>query len=126
VREKDIFSRRFYSGGVFDAKKIHYPTYKALATLDSQLTAEKTRHWVKHETLEGYKPRFTYGTNLDALFERASTMHFEESKRAPVGLNPERFIASCQGCQQWLLDCEFGVQFCEKCNESKPGAKKVA
>jgi hypothetical protein len=125
VTEKDIFSRRFYSGGVFDAKKINYPTYKALASLDSQLTAEKTRYWVKHETLLGYKPRFTFGTDVDALFETASTMQFEESKRAPVGLNPERFIASCQVCQQWLLDCEFGVQFCEKCNESKPVAKKA-
>lgn len=47
---------------------------------------------------------------------------FPDNGRAPVGLNPERIIAACKDCGQWLFGCEFHVEYCDHCMESKPAA----
>lgn len=123
---RGVFVRSFYSGGVFDSKRHSDNAYtgdQALTLLESQRRAEKTQHFVKHDTNDGYLPRFIFGTDIDELIKETSTTQFAESKRPPVGLNPERFVAACDSCQVWLTDCEFGVKYCEKCIERKPQAK---
>ena len=120
---RHIFSPCFYSGSVFDGSRNRFhphEVHKALASLDSQLQAEKARYFVKNNTYDGHIPRYTFDTDLDDVFEKGSRMTFPASKRNPVGLNPERFVAKCESCMQWLLDCEFGTKFCEICENRKP------
>jgi hypothetical protein len=124
-QNRHIFDPSFYSGGTFDGRRNRSDPYfynKALAKLDSQLQAEKARYFVKHGTHDGYSPRYSYGGNVDEVFNEASGISFPDSKRNPVGLNPERFIGTCKSCQQWLVDQEFGTEYCELCKNRKPSA----
>ena len=120
------FSPSFYSGGVFDGRRNRYkPGYVEviLRRLESQLDAERARHFQKHDTYKGYKKRFVYRTDINNLFESASEILFEGSKRNPVGLNPERFIATCKHCRQWLVGHEYGSEYCDDCQNKKPKAR---
>ena len=124
--DRSIFSVSFYSGGMFDGRRNLWDPYfyeMALVKLDSQLQAEKARYMVKHGSYDGYSPRYAYGGNIDDIFNEASGISFPDSKRNPVGLNPERFVGKCKSCQQWLLDQEFGTEYCELCQNRKPSAR---
>jgi hypothetical protein len=120
------FSPSFYSGGVFDGRRGRFdddfPVYKALAALQSQLDGEETKYFIKHDTKEGFKPRFAFGAEVDALFEKASQIVFSEGARPTVGLNPERFIDKCPTCKAWLLGYEFNAEYCEPCGSRKQAA----
>jgi len=125
---RSIFKTSFYSGGVFDGRRNLFDPYfdmKALAKLDTQLRAEKARYLEKHGNYVGYKPRYTFGVEMDKVFESASRLAFPDSTRNPVGLNPERFVGACKYCKQWLLDCEFGTDYCELCENRKPSAATI-
>jgi hypothetical protein len=120
------FQPCFYSGGAFDSRFVRETAreiYKVMNTFRAQMLAERSRFVEKHGSTKGYKPRFVYGDNVDEVFDKASESTFPKPARAPIGLNPERFIERCEGCQQWLHDCEFGVKYCELCKERKPRAK---
>lgn len=124
-RGRSIFRTSFYSGGVFDGLHSRNHPYffeKALASLDSQLQAEKARHFITNGTYDGYLPRYEFGMGLDNLFERASSRMFPASKRNPVGLNPERFVGKCADCTKWMIGYEFGSKYCELCEDLKPSA----
>ena len=94
--------------------------------LESQLKLEKSRHFEKYGTSEGYLPRFVFGRYLNGLFRKASKTTFQGNKRNPVGLNPERFVAKCkqEGCARWLIDAEYGTEYFDDCLSKKPSAKK--
>ena len=133
----------FYGGAAFDAtlsKGSARIWMKAIATIRSQSTAEKHRYLIQHNTLVGYKQRFTYpslysdprgpgwtddellfGKNyLQAVFDKASKLVFPETGRTnPVGLNPERFIAKCNKCSTWLHRAKYGTTHCEKCTRNQ-------
>lgn len=121
IRQSDtnVFATSFYSGGVFDSERVHYKAFyvqRALASLSSQLQAEEAKYFIKNSSCEGYLPRFTFGTDIDKVFKKASNMRFSTNSRPPIGLNPERFAVQCK-CKKWLIDCEFGVKYCELCRE---------
>ena len=123
---KSIFRPSFYSGGVFDSRRhgedaIFIET--ALQALRSQLTAEKTRYSLKHGNLEDYTQRFVYEKSLHRVFQLASRVCFPKNTRAPVGLNPERFVAECNSCKCWMPTVEFKTRYCETCQEQKPAAR---
>ena len=116
----------FYSGGTFDSTQVRESArsnIQAREMLFTQCRLEKIRYVRKHGTVEGYQQRFTYGDDLDKVFDEASQLVLPGSNRAPVGLNPERFISRCQSCFEWLHDCEFGTLVCERCASRKPAAK---
>ena len=110
----------FYGGAAFNSKLVRNDSrsdIKAQSMLHSQSRAEMLRFMIKHNTLKGYKQRFTftrviskYGLEkrenplgpLQDVFDDASKLTFPESGRPPVGLNPERFIAKCKECKDWL------------------------
>jgi hypothetical protein len=120
-----MFRPSFYAGGVFDTKRNLENAYflkMALVGLDSQLKAESTRYYIKHNSLVGYSPRFTFEEDFGKLFQAGSQTVFAEMARSPVGLNPERFVAACKSYHQWMLDCEYGVQYCEMCEMRRPAA----
>ena len=83
---------------------------------------EEARYMQEHGSIKGYKARFLYDDDLETLFHEAANKSLPAKGRAPVGLNPERFIARCEECKQWLHGCEFNVKFCENCLESKAAA----
>ena len=57
---------------------------------------------------------------LKNLFERARNVAFPSSSRKnPVGLNPERFIAHCERCDAWLHGYEYGTDLCNVCQEKE-------
>jgi len=119
------FSPSFYSGGAFDSAYVGRGATsidKLLAVMRGQHIIEEARHIRKHGSIEGYKTRFVYSKNLETVFADAANHTFPFNGRAPVGLNPERFIARCKGCQQWLHGCECSVEYCESCSDSKPAA----
>jgi len=120
----------FYGGPTFDGHRVgsmarKYP--EAVNVLVAQSKAEKTRYFIKHGNLHNYRPRFlhtkmTVDDPLKQLFEEASKITFDTNIRRPIGLNPERFIAQCESCGDWLHGCEYGTKFCVECDESKPAA----
>ena len=120
---RSIFKPVFYSGGVFDGRRQKNELggfSSTLCRLDSQLLAEKARYFDKNGgSYDGYKPRFVYGGDIDHLFRNASKVSFEEHKRNPVGLNPERFVATCKHCRQWLMHHEYGTEYCDECQTTK-------
>jgi hypothetical protein len=118
----------FYNGGAFDptlvrssARNIH----KAKGILKAQSLAERVRYIMKHGNEKGYVDRFTHGDDLTKVFDSASEIILPGSNRAPVGLNPERFIASCESCHARLHGSEYGTQFCSKCATPKIVSKKT-
>lgn len=118
------FDPSFYCVGVFNSEWVRSKArakYLALEALGSQSRAEAARYILKHRTMDGYQSRFIYSTYLDGLF--AVTQSFPAPSRAPVGLNPERFIQKCKSCSTWLTGCEFDVDYCERCEDRKPEAK---
>ena len=69
------FLPSFYSGGAFESS--HNRTnpeefLKVRSRLESQLKLDRTRHFEKHGTPDGYLPRFVFGGNLKKLFRKAS------------------------------------------------------
>jgi hypothetical protein len=117
----------FYSGGAFDPTLVRSSarnTHKAKGILNAQSLAERVRYVMKHGSQTGYVDRFTHGDDFAKVFLSASKIVLPGSNRAPVGLNPERFIASCESCHAWLHGCEYGTQFCTKCSASKVASKK--
>jgi len=117
----------FYSGGTFDSTQVRdsaRSNIQAREMLFTQNRLEKIRHVRKHGTVEGYQQRFTFSDDLAKVFEEASQLVLPGSNRAPVGLNPERFIPRCQSCNAWLHDCEFGTLVCEPCESRNPRNKK--
>jgi hypothetical protein len=114
----------FYGGGVFDS---------AGMCLRAQSMAEKCRYIVKHGSDKDFRQRFIHAHDLfllangnqvmevvvafpeedgsqiiDWIFDRASVHWFPDIKRAPIGLNPERFIPKCKNCKK-LLRIRFQV-----------------
>jgi hypothetical protein len=119
------FEPSFYSAGAFNSCNVGKNArahYQLISVLRGQQFIEQARYLRKHGTHDGHKERFVYGDNLEDVFEKAANHDFPANGRAPVGLNPERFIAKCKGCSQWLHECEFHVQYCNQCEESKPPA----
>jgi len=123
------FLPKFYGVGSFNPILVKWwarSVDEQCCTLQSQLTAERARHLVKHlgeesalrknlsifspHKNDAFKNRFTYGLGI---LSRGNTS-FPGSNRAPVGLNPERFIERCRGCDSFLLGCEYGTEFCPK------------
>lgn len=116
------FNPSWYSGGAFSSLRVRNDSRtidEAYMLLRAQSIAELGRHILKHGSPVCYVKRFTYGKTLDVVFEQASKVIFPETARPPIGLNPERFIARCDECGEWLHGCEFGAR-CESCDESKP------
>lgn len=135
---KGMLQPSFYGGSVFDSTRVKSEARdynQARALLHAQAKAEKFRYMLKHNnSLKGYQPRFTYTAPvrwddeeyfdpLDRVFEEGAKLALPSSGRAPVGLNPERFIAKCEDCKDWLHGAEFGTKFCQKCQDSKPAAR---
>lgn len=119
------FGPSFYSGGAFSSLYVGPDArtwYQLLGVMRAQQIIEKARYIRKYGSAVGHKQRFVYDDDLAHVFRMAGDCNLPANGRAPVGLNPERFIARCKGCQDWLHGCEFGVQYCEKCMESKPPA----
>jgi len=112
-------NKLFYNGGSFDSKAVRdlaKTTDDVVNTLASQIRYEKFRYFADHgHSLEGYLPRFVFGENLAHVFEIAANGVLPSSKRPPVGLNPERFIGTCQSCGCWLHGCEYGTTLCGEC-----------
>lgn len=110
------FAPSFYGGGVFDCKLVGVHARTAviqLAALQAQSMAEKARRFWKLGPDTIKEDRFIFGTNHEELFRRKA--RFYSSTRPPIGLNPERFIGVCENCQDYLLGCEYGTQYCPKC-----------
>lgn len=122
---KGDFMPSFYGCGAFNSERVgnnartDYQLYRALRAQDIM---ESNRYFHKHGTVEGYRKRFVYGYFLEEVFSLAAEHDFPSNGRAAVGLNPERFVARCKGCSQWLHECEWNVQYCDHCGESKPAA----
>lgn len=119
------FDPSFYCGGAFNSYYVGVKArsrHQLLMVLAAQQIIEEARYVRKHGSRQGYQPRFVYDDEIYYVFQEAAERNFVPSGRAPVGLNPERFIATCKGCQQWLHGCEFNVQYCEDCEERKPAA----
>lgn len=118
-----VFAPCFYSGGVFDSKRVlgnaHFRPM-ALNALESQLTAEKWKYFNRESSFEGYKPRYVFGDDLDEVFTKLSETELQRNSRAPIGLNPERFVVACKSCNYWLLGYECGEKHCSKCQPKKP------
>ncbi|KAL3939483.1 MAG: hypothetical protein SGARI_001357 [Bacillariaceae sp.] len=119
-----------WDGGTFDSALVRESariTQQAVHTLESQSLMEKVRYAIAHKgSIDGYQQRFTHGEKLDKVFDDAEGLILPGSSRPPVGLNPERFLSKCTSCGEWLHGCEFGVEFCSKCDkETKPPAKKA-
>lgn len=126
---KGEFNPSFYSAGAFNSARVGDNArahYQLLSALDAQDILEEGRYFLlKHGSYKGFKERFIFGYFLEGLFNVASSHAFPVSGRAPVGLNPERFVARCQECNQWLHGREFNVQYCDRCAESKPAAVDI-
>ena len=123
-RSTELFNASFYSGGVFDSRRARNDPWfwpQALASLGSQLQAEKARYFMKHGPYAGYNPRSAYTTDIKEILKEASTITLSSSKRNPVGLNPERFVNRCEekNCRAWLIGCECGTKYCELCESLK-------
>jgi hypothetical protein len=119
------FGPSFYSGGALNSFFVGTNArayYQLLGVMHSQQIIEEARYIRQHGSAKVDNARFVYGDNLECVFSDAAEQKLPANGRAPVGLNPERFIAQCKECQQWLHECEFNVQYCEKCIESKPAA----
>ena len=128
----------FYGGPAFDATLVKARArdiFKANSMLRAQSVAEMSRYILKHNTLRGYSPRFTYADHnhynhyddvkkqpwnavLDQVFSDAEALLFPRTKKPPVGLNPERFIAKCEKCQIWLHGREYGTKLCYSCQQN--------
>jgi hypothetical protein len=126
--DRNVFSHgsafcAFYCGSCFDSRlaREEFSFRQLLGSLWSKKSLESEREKTKVSNKRS-GPRFVYGHRLASVFENARRNIFPTPARAPVGLNPERFVAKCEGCQKWLLDSEYGVQFCEQCSERKPPA----
>lgn len=110
--------RCFYSGGEFESTAVRCDARSADAymnRLEAQAMVEQTKHFVRHGSYDGYKRRFTFGTELQVLLEEASQISFAEPHRRPLGLNPERFMAECEKCQIEMPGREYGTNICEDC-----------
>jgi len=137
----DTIAPSFYGGAVFNSKLVrgkarNYSVARSL--LCAQSTAERLRYMIRHGTVEGYRKRFTHTPStyvgeedprapvradpLAHVFAEAAQLVFPSSGRPPIGLNPERFLAHCQECGDWLHRAEFGTKYCEKCETSKVSA----
>lgn len=120
------FKPSFYSGGAFDSSKVRgnaRTVYEQVNVLKAQYVLDVFRYMISHDmSCNGYQQRFSWGDDLETVLRSASRVSFRESTRAPVGLNPERFIAVCEGCGKWLCGCEYGVRLCDECSEQKPAA----
>lgn len=119
------FDPSFYSGGAFNSFFVGSRARswsEQLGVLMSQQRIEEARYIRRYGTNDGYQARFVYGDTLESVFRDAANANLPRNGRAPVGLNPERFIAKCKGCQEWLHECEFNVKYCNQCVESKPAA----
>jgi len=124
-------SPSFYGGPTFNSKLVRNDArsdFMAQSMLFSQSRAEMLRYMIRHNTLKGYKQRFTFTRRdpkcdlvnnplgpLKDVFVEASKLTFPESGRSPVGLNPERFIAKCKACNDWLHGAEYRTVYCENC-----------
>jgi hypothetical protein len=96
-----------------DAVKEYLRVFLALDKVGKEVS-EHVAKWLRG------RPRWT-ATFLETYLVRTRTEIFNGtrgrfsqlvlpgSNRAPVGLNPERFISRCQSCNAWLHDCEFGT-----------------
>ena len=128
------FMPSFYGVGAFNPILVKWWGRSAVQlcdTLQSQLTAERARYLVKHlgeesalrknlsifspHKNDAYKNRFTYSTSLQIFL---GGHIFPESNRAPVGLNPERFVEKCRSCNDYLIACEYGTEVCQRCKSS--------
>lgn len=119
------FDPSFYSGGAFNSFFVGTNARswdQLLGVMRSQHRIEEARYIRRHGTIDGYQERFVYGGNREHIFNDASEKNLSPNGRAPVGLNPERFIAKCKDCKEWLHECEFSVEYCERCEGSKPAA----
>ena len=114
-----VFNRNeFYCGMSFDsrlARTCNFHKVHAVIGLQAKLHVERARHIVKHGSEEGYKQRFVFDTRIGKVFEKASKLVFAAPSRSPMGLNPERFMAKCEACDNWLANYEYSVKFCELC-----------
>ena len=125
----------FYGGPAFDATLVKSRArnlYEARSMLKAQSAAEESRYMLRHNTLEGYSPRFTHtkilpgerypsdfpwNAVLDQVFSDAEALLYQRTKKPPVGLNPERFIAKCELCEEWLHGYEYGASRCDGCQQ---------
>ena len=113
------FGPSFYGAGAFSSEYVAgkaRSVFELLSVLRSQYMAEMVRYIQRHKTDEGFVNRFVYGIELPELFRKASLTIFPISGRAPVGLNPERFVGVCEHCSAFLANCEFGTKFCATCS----------
>ena len=117
------FGPSFYSAGAFNSKYVGEnarASYQLLAVMRAQEIIEQARYIRKNGSIKGHKARFVYNEDLETVFSDAAEISLPSNGRAPVGLNPEWFIAKCKACQEWLHGCEYSVQYCENCAESRP------
>ena len=54
---------------------------------------------------------------MDQVFSDAEALLYQRTKKPPVGLNPERFIAKCELCEEWLHGYEYGASRCDGCQQ---------
>lgn len=132
------FLPSFYGVGAFNPILVRgnaRSTDQQLATLETQLIAERVRYLVKHlgeasalrKNLSIFLPlgedkfpdRFDFGLDVSFLFTKARKAAFPKSKRSPVGLNPERFVETCELCETYLTGEEFGTKLCVSCTHGK-------
>jgi len=127
------FSGSFYGCPAFNSRLVRDSarTIEQMGWLiQSQHIAERARYLVQHlgeEECTTYTKfslysesklcpdRFVADESLDGVLSVGERRVFPSSAKAPVGLNPERFVEVCKACSQYLLGCEFGTTLCKQC-----------
>lgn len=116
------FHPSFYAAPLFNSSYVRdsaRSVFEILSSLSSQEFIEKCRYVKKKGDMGGYAPRFVKGYLIDEVFKDAGKVVFPETGRAPVGLNPERFISKCKSCRTWLNGYEFRAEYCRACEEER-------
>jgi len=117
-----LFGPAFYAAPAFNSVYVGLNSrfvYQIASSLRAQEFIEKCRYVKKKGYVRGYTPRFAWDQNLADLFKKTGNLTFPPCGRAPVGLNPERFIAVCKKCSAWLHGYDFHEDYCEKCEATE-------
>ena len=126
------FTGSFYGCSAFNSTLVRDSARTIEQTrwlLESQKIAERARYLVRHlgeecatsknfslfEEKGKYRDRFVFSDTLVNVLSKGESRVFPNNAKAPVGLNPERFVETCEACSKYILGHEFGTTLCEQC-----------